>query len=55
MCADIFFFFFLQEKYLNKKSANFSEAGQGLPLKNFAGTELKKEDLDKWNENPDIY
>jgi hypothetical protein len=44
---------FMRETYLSKKSANFSEAGQGLPLQNMSGAAVKKEEIDKWNEFED--
>jgi hypothetical protein len=43
-------FVFEKDTYLNKKSANFTDPGQGLPLKNLSGADVNKQDIDKWKE-----
>lgn len=39
---------FMREKYLKKKSANFSQAGQGLPLANLKGEAVEEKEIEEW-------
>lgn len=39
---------FMRLKYLNKKSANFVDPGQGLPMANLKGEAPTKEEIDHW-------
>jgi isopenicillin N synthase-like dioxygenase len=42
---------FMRKRYLKKKSANFVDPGQGLPLANLKGEALEHEELENWKSD----